>query len=199
MTAKYVMDHGRTVVGDVAWHWVHEGMVGSVGDDRRLVIWDCRAPGKPAQVVTAHAAEANCVAFNPCSDHLIATGSSDTTVAIWDMRNLGQKLHSLESHTDGVLQVQWSPHYEKVLLSGSMDKRVNVWDLERVGCVQTEEEQADGPPELLFVHGGHVGRIEDAAWNQNDPLVVCSAAEDNTVHVWQMTSSVYEENDESDD
>ena len=32
-----------------------------------------------------------------------------------------------------------------------------IWDLSRFDLPQTEEEKQDGPPELLFVHGGHNG------------------------------------------
>jgi hypothetical protein len=27
----------------------------------------------------------------------------------------------------------------------------------------------DGPPELLFVHGGHTAKVSDFSWNPNDP------------------------------
>jgi len=44
---------------------------------------------------------------------------------------------------------------------------------------QTEEEKADGPPELLFVHGGHTDRISDISWNPNEKLMLASTADDN--------------------
>lgn len=33
-----------------------------------------------------------------------------------------------------------------------------MWDLSRIGEEQTPEDAEDGPPELLFVHGGHTAR-----------------------------------------
>lgn len=36
---------------------------------------------------------------------------------------------------------------------------MNIWDLSRIGDEQTPEEEEDGPPELLFVHGGHIEDI----------------------------------------
>lgn len=50
----------------------------------------------------AHTANINCLAFNPFSEFLLATGSSDTTVALWDMRNMGKPMHLLERHSSEV-------------------------------------------------------------------------------------------------
>ncbi|KAJ1881435.1 histone-binding protein, partial [Kickxella alabastrina] len=178
---------------DVAWHSMHPEIFASVGDDRRLLIWDTRrAPGeKPVQDVVAHESEVNCVAFNPKSEFVFATGSGDTTVALWDLRNLKYKLHSLEAHKDEVLQLAWSPKHETVLASASGDRRVNVWDVSRIGEEQTAEDAEDGPPELMFIHGGHTSKVSDLGWNLNEDWTMCTAAEDNIVQVWQMASNIY--------
>ena len=78
------------------------------------------------QVENAHDSDINCLAFNPYSEFLFATGSLDTTVGLWDLRNLKQKLHVFEGHNDGVYQVSWSPHNETILASSSSDRRVQV-------------------------------------------------------------------------
>ncbi|PIA14039.1 WD40 repeat-like protein [Coemansia reversa NRRL 1564] len=181
------------IVEDVAWHAMHPDIFASVGDDRRLLIWDIRkAPGeKPAQDVVAHESEVNCVAFNPKSEYVFATGSGDTTVALWDLRNLRYKLHSLEAHKDEVLQLSWSPEHETVLASAGGDRRVNVWDISRIGEEQTAEDAEDGPPELMFIHGGHTSKVSDLGWNLNEDWTLCTTAEDNIVQVWQMASNIY--------
>ena len=43
-----------------------------------------------------------------------------------------------------------------------------------------------GPPELLFVHGGHTAKVSDFSWNLTQPWVVASVAEDNILQIWQM-------------
>ncbi|KAJ1725791.1 Histone acetyltransferase type B subunit 2 [Coemansia erecta] len=181
------------IVEDVAWHSMHTDIFASVGDDRRLLIWDTRkAPGdKPVQDVIAHESEVNCVAFNPKSEYVFATGSGDTTVALWDLRNLKHKLHSLEAHKEEVLQLSWSPKHETVLASASTDRRVNVWDVSRIGEEQTAEDAEDGPPELMFIHGGHTSKVSDLGWNLNEDWTLCTVAEDNIVQVWQMASNIY--------
>ncbi|KAJ2994112.1 Histone-binding protein rbbp4 [Globomyces sp. JEL0801] len=168
-------------VEDVAWSPLISPLFASVGDDRKLMIWDTRttAQTKANFSVDAHSAEINCVAFNPKNEHILATGSADKTVALWDLRNLKHRLHTFESHQDEILQLAWSPHNETILASSSGDRRLNIWDLSRIGEEQSPEDAEDGPPELLFVHGGHTNKISDFSWNLNDPWVMCSVAEDN--------------------
>lgn len=125
------------------------------------MIWDtrCNNTSKPSHTVDAHTAEVNCLSFNPYSEFILATGSADKTVALWDLRNLKLKLHSFESHKDEIFQVQWSPHNETILASSGTDRRLHVWDLSKIGEEQTPEDNEDGPPELLFIHGGHTAKI----------------------------------------
>ena len=94
-------------------------------------------------------------------------------------------------------QVQWSPHNETILASSGTDRRLHVWDLSKIGEEQSPEDAEDGPPELLFIHGGHTAKISDFSWNPNDPWVICSVSEDNIMQVWQMAENIY--NDEEVD
>ena len=102
-------------------------------------------------------------------------------------------MHSFESHMEEIFEVQWSPHNETVLASAGADRRLHVWDLYNIGKEQSAEEAAEGPPELLFIHGGHTAQISDFSWNQNEPWVICSVASDNMMQIWQMAKNVYNE------
>lgn len=188
----YGQAHGGAVE-DVAWHAKVDYLFGSAGDDKRAQLWDVRQP--PAEAcfasVEAHSAEVNCIGFNPHNDYVLATGSADKTVALWDMRNMTQRLHSLENHAEEVFQIGWNPQNETILASASADRRIMTWDLSRIGDEQSPEEAEDGPPELLFVHGGHTSKVSDFAWNPNDEWVVASVAEDNILQIWQMAEHIY--------
>jgi histone-binding protein RBBP4 len=186
-----------SVIEDVCWHVHHENLFGSVGDDKQLMIWDTRSDsGKASHCVGGHSAEINSISFNPFSEFILATGSADKTVALWDIRNLKSKLHSFQGHTGEIFSVKWSPFHETVLASSGTDRRIHLWDLSKVGEEQTPEDAEDGPPELLFIHGGHTSKISDFSWNLNEPWVISSVAEDNILQVWQMAENIY--NDEDD-
>eukprot|EP00191_Tetraselmis_sp_GSL018_P008148 CAMPEP_0177608482 /NCGR_PEP_ID=MMETSP0419_2-20121207/18497_1 /TAXON_ID=582737 /ORGANISM="Tetraselmis sp., Strain GSL018" /LENGTH=443 /DNA_ID=CAMNT_0019103179 /DNA_START=225 /DNA_END=1553 /DNA_ORIENTATION=- len=197
MDALRIFKHHGGVVEDVAWHSKHQHVFGSVGDDKHLVIWDARSHGSKGVTnsVEAHGAEINCLSFNPFNEYVLATGSADKTVALHDLRNLDSPLHIFEHHTEEVFQISWSPHQETILGSCGADRRLMVWDLARLGDDQTEEEAEDGPPELLFIHGGHTSKISDFAWNPNPGCewVISSVAEDNIIQVWQMAENIYSE------
>lgn len=186
--------HGHeSVVEDVDFHHYCTHMFGSVGDDGKLLIWDLREKGdKPTyEVLKAHNGDVNCLSFNPKHEHMVATGGSDALVNIWDLRFLTSKLHECTAHKEGVFQVSWSPHSPNILGSCSSDRRLLIWDLSKIGAEQSPEDAQDGPPELLFVHGGHTAKVSDFSWNCSDPWTIASVAEDNILHIWQPTGTVY--------
>jgi len=196
LNANQIFKGHTGIVEDVAWHVSNRKIFGSVSDDKKLMLWDLNS-GKYTHRVDAHSAEVNCISFNPWSDYIIATGSADKTVGLWDMRNLKIKLHSFDGHKDEIFSVQWCPHNETVLASSGSDRRLMIWDLAKIGEEQSHEDMEDGPPELLFIHGGHTAKISDFSWNTNEPWLVGSVAEDNILQIWQMAENIYTDVDEA--
>lgn len=201
--------HGDKGVEDVDWSKHHSTVFASVGDDSGLCFWDLRdiAAGSdssaatlaPSRVVSkAHDGDVNCVSFSPFDEYLVATGGSDSLVKLWDMRNLSHSLHDLSGHNAGVYQLSWAPFDETVIGSSGEDRRVVVWDTSRIGQEQSPEDAVDGPPELLFVHGGHTSKVFDFSWNCNENWYISSVAEDNVLQVWNMASTIYSEDDDEE-
>ncbi|KAF8665475.1 hypothetical protein AX16_000493 [Volvariella volvacea WC 439] len=178
---------------DVDWHATHDNIFASVGDDKKLLIWDTRSPTEPKTHIQAHDREILAVSFSPATEHLLLTGSADKTCVLHDLRAPTKKLHVFESHTDEVLHLAWSPHNPTVFASASSDRRINVWDLSLIGQEQTPDDQEDGPPELLFIHGGHTARPTDFCWapGESENWTAASVSEDNVVMVWQPTMRVW--------
>ena len=199
--------NGHTdVVEDVAWHTRDPNLIGSVGDDRNIMLWDVRSDAginntASHTIANAHSGDINGIAFNPANEYLFATSSADKTVALWDARNLKSRMHTLRGHNDQVFQVEWCPFNESVLASCSADRRVNVWDLSRIGEEQSPEDAQDGPPELLFVHGGHTSKVSDFTWCKNSnnddyDWTIASVSEDNILQIWQMAEEIYTGDDD---
>jgi histone-binding protein RBBP4 len=198
MTSKTVKParkytHHNHIVNDVQYHPIVKHWIGTVSDDLTLQIIDVRRAETTRAAVVArdgHSDAINALSFNPRCEYLIATASADKTIGIWDLRNLKTKIHTLEGHVDAVTSLQWHPTEVSILGSGSYDRRVIFWDLSRVGEEQTPEDAEDGPPELLFMHGGHTNHLADFSWNLHDPWLVCSAAEDNLLQIWKVADAI---------
>lgn len=187
-------DHTKTVM-DVSWNPDHGSIFGSVSDDQYLNLYDIRRPNALTAKMHAHNAEINCLAFNPVNATLVATGSGDKTIALIDTRYMTTPIHVFDGHSAEIYMVCWNPSRDSLLGSCGGDRRAMVWDVSRIGLPQTEEEKEDGPPELLFVHGGHTSKVLDFAWNSNvdHGVVAATNSEDNILQVWQVSESAFEE------
>ncbi|CAI2369734.1 unnamed protein product [Moneuplotes crassus] len=187
----------ESVVEDVKWHKHNENWFGSVSDDRRLRIWDLRSANKDSfSLVEAHTEEILALDFSPFDENLLITSSADKSVKLWDMRNLGETVHTFQGHKDEVGCIQFSPLQSGLFASGSTDRRIIIWDISRIDAPQTEEEKKDGPPELLFMHGGHTSKVSGLDWNKNEKLMLASVAEDNIIQVWEMAREIYYDEEE---
>jgi len=186
LKSPYNLQWHTNIVEDVTFSDFYVNVLASCGDDRKIVLWDLRQ-SSPSHIIEAHIHEINSIDFNKHDEYLLATGSNDNSVAIWDMRNMGRKVVSLEYHQDSVHKVAWAPFSMSILASVGSDKKVVIWDLGRINS----ESQDDLPPEVLFTHNGHTGRISDFCWNENDHFLMSSVAEDNMMQVWQMAHTLF--------
>ncbi|KAJ7978622.1 WD-40 repeat-containing protein MSI1 [Quillaja saponaria] len=143
-----------------------------------------------------HDKEGYGLSWSPFKEGYLLSGSHDQKICLWNMASVAQEKVLDAIH---VYEVEWDPNHETVLgllASSGDDRRLMVWDLNRIGDEQLDGDGDDGPPELLFSHGGHKAKISDFSWNKNQPWVISSVAEDNTFRVWQMAESIYHEDDD---
>jgi histone-binding protein RBBP4 len=170
-------------------------MLASVGDDRKIILWDVRSGEAASKRPNGHEGDINAVAWAPNTDFLFATAGGDKVVNLWDMRRMDQPIYALEGggHNAEITNVNWSRFHEHILASSGIDRRVIIWDLSRIGDELTSEEASDGPPEVLFVHAGHTGRVNDFSWNPNEGMEwnLASVADDNILQVWTVGSNVW--------
>lgn len=108
------------------------------------------------------------------------------------------RIQTLRGHLDQVYSIEWCPFNESILASSSSDRRVGIWDLSRIGAEQTPEDAEDGPPELLFLHGGHTNKVNEFSWNKNDEWTIASVSADNVLQVWNMAEEIYAEEEDED-
>lgn len=176
-------------VEDVAWHSHCQHVFGSVGDDKSLLLWDSRKNKTAHPIIKvrhAHSEDINALAFSPQNEYLSASASADATLKIWDMRNTSEALHTLRGHQGEVVQLQWAPSNASLLASCGADRRVILWDFSKIGaCSLSHTAVEDAPAELVFIHGGHTGKVSDLSWSPVDPWLLASASEDNNLQIWK--------------
>lgn len=170
----------------------------SCSDDRNIILWDLRANNKAQLTLQAHQTAIYSIDTNPFDDKAFISGSGDNSIKLWDLRNLKNRIHSFENHCDEVLRVEYAPFNGAIFGSSSKDRRVNIWDISRCGADMKSEDVQDGPPELLFVHGGHKGTVDDFSWDHNNEFMLASVENQCSVmQVWQMASILYLEDEDA--
>ncbi|KAF7491698.1 putative histone-binding protein lin-53 [Sarcoptes scabiei] len=178
--------HDDEGCNDVQWHHQHDTYLGSVGNDKMLRFWDIRMNCKTKSIFQGrvHDAIINTLSFNPFCEYIVLTASDDHTVALFDIRNLKHRLHSFHGHKDEVLDVKWSTYCETIFASSGRDKRLIIWDMTKINAAQSQEDAVEGPPEMIFIHGGHTGIIQDFSWHQHNQMIA-SVSHMNEIHVFK--------------
>ena len=175
------------IVNDLAWHCTHDNVLVSASDDRHLRIWDTRQKKEAMRVEDAHNGGAFCVDFHPFASFLIASGGGDHVGKIWDMRRLATPSHQLYYHSNAIYNVQWAPFSETVLATAGLDRRTVMWDTQKIGLQPTQDDDEYAPPELSFVHSGHLTRVCDMRWcpNLEDEWLMASTDMTNVVQIYK--------------
>lgn len=190
---KDVLTHHSAIVNDVQYSVKNANLFASASEDASMKVYDLRLVKDPVMTFEEiHSRAFNSLSFNHFNEYIIATGCADDTVGLWDIRNTTKAVYSLSGHASDVSHVAWSPHDESVLASAGYDRRINLWDLSLIDTPQTAEEEQEGPPELVFIHGGHTNRISDLSWHPTIPWTLASCSEDNICQVWKAATAVVE-------
>ena len=169
---------------DVCYSQKLNFIFGTCGDDKKINIFDTRLD-KPIFTINGHKEEINTLDFNPQNDFLYITGSNDKTIALWDLRKPYLKLHSFKHHKSNILNVKWNNKRKNIFASSGEDKLL-IWDLSQIGANITRDDNKDAPSEMIFEHRGHLDKINDLDWNQNEDMMCASVDDNNILQIWEM-------------
>lgn len=189
-----VLDDGhRAPIQDISFRPGHAAQIVSSGDDGRMCLWDRRQPA--AAVITKSVGEAlNAISCHQGLSWLVATGGVDRYVYLYDLRRADECVTRFQGHSDTVTCIEMCPYDDRYLVSGSVDRNLLVWDLSGCGREQTLEDAADGPPELMFMHHGHSGPINDVSWNNRSslyPMTLASVCEEGGLQIWSLSEKIW--------
>ncbi|OUM53273.1 hypothetical protein BVG19_g2542 [[Candida] boidinii] len=182
-------DHSD-IVNDVKWHNFDGNTFGSISEDKKFIYQDIREDKSSINVILNEKTVMNSLTFSPHSKYLFAVGGEDSNVALYDLRQISRPLHVMMGHTKPITNLEWDPHHDNIIASGSLDRRIILWDICKIGEEQLQDEMEDGVPELLMMHGGHTGGINDFQFNPEIPWCLTSCSDDNIVHMWKVSKNV---------
>ncbi|SCM04074.1 chromatin assembly factor 1 P55 subunit, putative [Plasmodium chabaudi chabaudi] len=170
----------------------------TVSDDGQLHIYDIRSKNAVNSIkVTSHTL--NAIDVNPHNKNIFATGGTNKEIDLWDIRYITKSLHRIISQKENIIKLQWDKYQPGILSSSSSDKYIYFFDTNKIGIEQTYEDSQDGPPELIFIHGGHSSNVLDFSLNSSYSMMISSISEDNSLQIWQPSRQAYEDESDSHD
>ncbi|KPI90429.1 hypothetical protein ABL78_0505 [Leptomonas seymouri] len=185
----------RDVVTDCSWHSSQSHLLASSSMDGDLRIWDIRMSAGSTTIHSAHQSGATAAQFHPVGAFQLASAGAEGIIQLWDIRRTADPVAQLSYHGKSVTGLQWSPSNETVLASYSDDGRVVIWDLAKTSLPLAYSVDEVAPPEVSFVHMGHVGRVTDVSWNgaKTEDWLLASTDTTNGFHVYRpMQKVVYD-------
>ena len=140
-------DKHKGPVLDFEFHYMHENLIASGGDDCTVKLWGIPeggltdTDGEPLVDMHEHQRKITCLRFHPTAEHVLASGSADKLVKLWDMSAATCKV-TMEAHPDMILDVDWN--YDGSMLATSCkDKMLRLFD-PRSGAQTATVEAHDG-------------------------------------------------------
>lgn len=128
-----------------------------------------------------------------CLSYILAVGSNESKIYIFHLEKffngkstvnvITQATQELCSHESRVVWLAWSPHKDEILASASYDHTVQLWDTKT------------GKP--LVNYGGHTSRVFRVEFSPDDPDLLYSFADENSVHAWRPSQLTCKTSSES--
>jgi histone-binding protein RBBP4 len=179
-------------VHEVSWHKSQEHILASCSEDKSCRLWDTRSKNNAIILEQAHRGTVFGVSMHPTAAFMFATCGGDRLIKLWDMRRTNAPTHTMFYHSNAITHVSWAPFSDSVLATASADRRLVLWDIAKIGQPAQGDGDHDAPPELSFVHTGHLSRITDLAWNPSleDEWMVASADMTNLLQLYRPNMEV---------
>ncbi|KAB1225056.1 WD-40 repeat-containing protein MSI1 [Morella rubra] len=185
----------------LSWSKFKQGHLLSGSDDAQICLWDINSTPKnktldAMQIFKVHEGVVEDVAWHLRHEHLFGSVGDDQHLLIWDLRtsSASKPVQSVIAHqSESVAGFDFCAAIEH----GSINDGFGVYMVFLYKWHwHAGEDAEDGPPELLFIHGGHTSKISDFSWNPSEDWVVASVAEDNILQIWQMAENIYHDDDD---
>ena len=174
-------------VEDIQWSPNEENVLASCSVDKSIRIWDIRArPGSNCMVTVsnAHDSDVNVISWNRNEKAFLISGGDDGVIKTWDLRQFKSKasnpkpIATFKHHLSYITSIEWNPTDGTVFAASGNDNQLTIWDLAVEKDQEKEDEEqnvANLPPQLLFIHQGQK-EIKELHWHPQLTGVIISTA-----------------------
>ncbi|CAD2218210.1 histone-binding protein RBBP4 [Angomonas deanei] len=192
VAAAHTFTGHRDSITSCDWHHSQGHLLATSGLDGDLRLWDIRTSKCAGTVPSAHEGGALCCQFHPSSAHQLTSSGADGSLHLYDIRKtMAPPLLTLDYHGKAVYRFSWSPFAESVLCSAGDDGRVVLWDISK-STVSASYTSRVAPPEVSFLHLGHLGKVTDVAWctSVEEPWLLASTDSSNGLQLYRPREEV---------
>lgn len=173
----------------------HQPLFVSGGDDNKLKLWNYKARKCIWTQDSAHEDYIRTTFFHHQHPWIISA-SDDQSIRIWNWQSR-TRISCLTGHTHYVMCAQFHPKNE-LILSASIDQTLRLWDIHPLKSSSSHhrnKEDVSGLSDILLTKSDYDYESKDAHMSEvnwccfHPERDIClSAADDNTVKVWQIDS-----------
>lgn len=163
-------------IEDINWSPSESNVFACCSTDGAVRIYDIRSTN-PVVSHKLSSTDVNVISWNKNAPHLLASGAEDGVFAVHDMRNWNEPLFSFSWHKAAVTSIEWHPTDSSVLAVAGDDEQISLWDFSAEADESKEENNqvADFPPQLLFIHAGQK-EIKELHWHPQAPGFLASTS-----------------------
>lgn len=156
----------------VAFNPVETSVLGALGSDRSVTLYDIRTSSALSRLTMA--LRGNALDWNPMEAFNFAVANEDHNIYIYDMRNMTRALNVLKDHVSAVMSVAFSPTGQE-LVSGSYDRTVRLWSARH------------GRSRDIY-HTKRMQRVFTTTYSSDARYVMCGS-DDGSIRLWRAEAS----------
>ena len=168
----HTMQWGSETIIKVRFNPAEVNVLGSLGSDRSIVLYDIRTQIPISKVVMNH--RQNSLSWNPREPFNFVVGGEDHNCYSFDMRHLSNTLCVHKGHVSAVLDVDFSPT-GKEFTSGGYDKTIRIF--ENRGGISRE-----------VLHTKRMQRVFAVKFSC-DGQYVYSGSDDGSIRAWKAEAN----------